>query len=302
MSISKYNSVFHKIDLSLLKYFFDVANYGGFTKASRATGASQPALSLGLQKLEKSLAVKLVRRGGHNFELTEEGRDLLQFCKRFESGLQNVVESFGSDLSHRRVLRIGTALSVGFGPLLSVCERATRLEHPFELELSTENTYDLMKQLTESQIDAALLPSDVNDSNLKFDTVHQDQITFVAGPKASALFSGSDWMERVNQLNLITYPRETPMRAVTDNIVREKQLSFKGMLSVNSIEALKMMVSRSIGGAFVLRSLVLNELRSGVMFEPKRNMIRVKSGVMLATRDDERGAEVSRLILDLMDL
>ena len=301
MAISNHNSLFHKIDLSLLKYFFDVASHGGFSKASRATGVSQPALSLGLQKLEKTLRVKLARRGGGQFSLTEEGRELLQFCTRFESGLQSVVESFGAESSQARTLRIGTALSVGFGPLVSLCSRASRSERLFSVELTTQNTYDLMRALADSQLDAALLPNDVYDSNLTLTEVHQDHVTFVVSSRYASLVHGSDWHEKVSKLSLITYPRETPMRSTVDKLIHDRGFHFERTISVNSTEALKMLVGRGIGGAFILRSLVLDELRSGTLVEPKQNMTRIKSGVTLATRADERGEEIRKQIFDLMN-
>jgi DNA-binding transcriptional LysR family regulator len=301
MSISNYNNnLFHKVDLSLLKYFYDVATHGGFTKASRATGVSQPALSLGLQKLEKALGVKLIRRGGGQFGLTEEGRELLQFCDRFESGLQSVVESFGAESTQARLLRIGTALSVGFGPLIPLCQRAAKTERPISIEMVTQNSYDLLRSLSDFQLDAALVPDDIHDSGLNFTRIHQDQLTFIAGAKSASLLSSQNWMEAVTNLTLVTFPRETPMRSMIDKIVRDRRLHFARIVSVNSVEALKMLVARGIGGAFVLRSLVLNELRSGVLIEPKHNTIRVKSGVSLAVRNDERGSEVAKLVLELL--
>lgn len=300
MIISNHNSLFHKIDLSLLKYFFDVASHGGFSKASRATGVSQPALSLGLQKLEKTLKVKLVRRGGGQFSLTEEGRELLQFCTRFESGLKSVVDSFGMESTQARTLRIGTALSVGFGPLISLCAQVSRSDRLISAELTTQNTYDLMRALSESQLDAAILPDDVYDSNLKFSPVHKDHVTFVVGSKFASLVSGADWKDKISKLSLITYPRETPMRSTVDKLIQDKQFRFERTISVNSAEAIKMLVSRNIGGAFVLRSLVLDDIKSGTLVEPKQNTTRVKSGITLATRADERGEEIKKLIFELM--
>ena len=96
---------------------------------------------------------------------------------------------------------------------------------------------------------------------------------------------------------LVTFPRETPMRSTIDKLVRDRRMHFARVVSVNSVEALKMLVSRGIGGAFVLRSLVLGELRSGHV-EPKHNTIRIKSGVSLAVRNDERGAEIAKLVLE----
>jgi DNA-binding transcriptional LysR family regulator len=299
--ISNHNSgLFHKVDLSLLKYFFDVASFGGFSKASRATGVSQPALSLGLQKLEKTLKVQLVRRGGGQFSLTDEGRDLLQFCARFESGLKSVVDSFGMESTQARTLRIGTALSVGFGPLVSLCSKAGKSKRLISVELTTQNTYDLIRALGDSQLDAALLPIDIYDSGLNFTPVHQDHVTFVVSSKFGSSVSGADWANKVSKLSLITYPRETPMRSIVDKLIQEKQFRFERTISVNSTEALKMLVGRNVGGAFVLRSLVLDELKSGLLVEPKQNMTRMKSGVTLATRADERGEDIKKLILELM--
>jgi DNA-binding transcriptional LysR family regulator len=300
MAISNYNSIFRQVDLSLLKHFFDVATYGGFTKASHATGASQPALSLGLQKLERDLGVSLARRGGGKFSLTEEGRELLQFCNRFESGLQSVVESFGAEPSQARALRIGTALSVGFGPLLSLCAHSASSERPMSLELETRNTYELLRAVSDSQLDAALIPDDIYDSGLNYTPLYEDYLTLITGPQFAHFLSKSGWMQKLATMSLITFPRETPMRSTVDKLLRDKRLRFERVISVNSMEALKMLVSRNMGAAFVQRSLVAEELRSKSVFEPKQRMIKVKSGVALATRKDERGTEIVKLILDLM--
>src|SRR5579885_3601495 len=97
MAIYKSDNVFQRLDLSLLRHFFAIATYGGFSKASRATGVSQPALSLGLQKLEKILGSKLIDRKPGRFSLTDSGKVVHAYCKRLEGTLESMAGELGGD-------------------------------------------------------------------------------------------------------------------------------------------------------------------------------------------------------------
>src|SRR5271170_3763124 len=113
MSIYNTNSLFQQLDLDLLKHFYAVATFGGFSKASRATGVSQPSLSLGVQRLEKNLGVTLIDRDSRRLSLTKPGLSLLTFCQRLEGNLESIADALGTKaVSVRRRLRIGTALSI----------------------------------------------------------------------------------------------------------------------------------------------------------------------------------------------
>jgi DNA-binding transcriptional LysR family regulator len=259
VSIYKENSIFHRLDLSLLRHFFAIATFGGFSKASRATGVSQPALSLGLQKLEKTLGVVLIDRSAKTFILTQSGLTLLTFCQRLEGTLESVVSDLDARVGdiHRR-LRIGTALSIGFSPLIGVCFTNSRAKDPFEIEISAQNTYQLLNELIEGTLDAALVPSDIYDTRLKFSKLFQDEIIFIYGAELRKYFKGTDWSTAIKEISLINYPRETPMRSLVDKLCAEKTLHFRSTVSVNGIDAIKKITERGVGGAFILRSLVSN--------------------------------------------
>ena len=181
-------------------------------------------MSLGVQKLEKTLGVKLLRRGGRDFSLTDEGRELLQFCKRFEAGLQTVVENFDPKEGSRAVSSGTSNRDRAFGRFRAArfgLQPGREVQTPVELELTAQNTYDLMRSLTESQIDAALLPNDVHDSHLRFRPDSPGFHHFHRGPENAALVSKPDWMEHVEHLNLITYPRDADARVDRQDRPRE---------------------------------------------------------------------------------
>lgn len=290
MTIYNLNSIFHQLDLSSLKHFYAVSTFGGFSKASRATGMSQPALSLGLKKLEKTLGVQLIDRKSRNFTLTQPGLELLSFCQRLEGTLESMVGNLGIEsVSVRKRLRLGTALSIGFMPFLPFCAKEAKSDRPYELELSSKNTYFLLKEVADGSLDAAIVPDDVYEGGLRFTRILEDQIVFVVGKGLLR--------RKFEEMPLVTYPRDTPMRSTVDKLCHQKGLKFKTLFSTNSVDALKLLVENDAGGAFVLKSLVRNELSDGKLNEVKIPFSLPKAGLMVATRDDEQGGAISKIVV-----
>jgi DNA-binding transcriptional LysR family regulator len=64
------------MDLDLLRAFQEVARRGSLTAAARALGASQPALTGAMQRLERDLGSTLLLRGRSGVTLTDTGRAL----------------------------------------------------------------------------------------------------------------------------------------------------------------------------------------------------------------------------------
>src|SRR6056297_2716975 len=63
-----------------LLYFWMVAKEGGITAASQVLHLSQPTLSTQIQKLEKSLGVKLFDRKGRSMVLTDSGQLVFRYA------------------------------------------------------------------------------------------------------------------------------------------------------------------------------------------------------------------------------
>ncbi len=296
-SIYQTNSLFQDLDLSALKYFHAVATYGGFSKAARATGTSQPALSLGLKKLENTLGVTLIDRTSREFSLTKEGLTLLGFCQRLESSLDSMVAALGTQaVRRRRRLKIGTALSIGVGPLIAQSAKWGVDELPPEIELTSQNTYALLSDLLAGNFDAALVPDDVHEAGLKMTRIKEDRVIFVVSRGHAQLFGKHDWLKAAKMIPLVTYPRETPMRALVDRVCLQNGVSFKTIVSSNNMDAVKAMVEGGIGGAFVLKSLIQRELAEKTLVETKTPFSLPKSGIAIATREGEDGNAVLKIL------
>lgn len=99
----------YQLDFRDLEYFAVLADHGHVGRAAEALGLSQPAVSLSLRRLEKSLGAKLVKRTPKGVDLTEVGTALLSQVVRLQLARKDVLREI-ADLTEGRVgnLRIGT--------------------------------------------------------------------------------------------------------------------------------------------------------------------------------------------------
>ena len=292
-----------KVDLIALRHFFAVATYGGFSKAARAMGVSQPALSLGLKRLEASLGVQLIDRGSRSFVLTPAGLSVLGFCKRLEGNLESLLQNIGDGLPvARRLIRVGTAVSIGVNPVLGMLRDHPSVISKYEFEFFTMNSFQLIADLKAGFMDAALVPDEVHDDHLQFQKLGEDRVCLVLPASKRALFESAKWRESLGRFVLLTYPRETPMRTLVDRFCVMNRIRFSASLAVSNVDGVKALLAQEMGGAFVMRSLVEELIEDGILFEATLPVSPPKRGMLLVTRTDEAGKELSQMLSGLLKL
>jgi DNA-binding transcriptional LysR family regulator len=70
------------MNINQVRAFVAVVDNGSFSEAARATGLSQPAVTMQIQGLESDLGATLLERRYRKVDLTEAGRALLPFARR----------------------------------------------------------------------------------------------------------------------------------------------------------------------------------------------------------------------------
>ena len=81
------------MDLHSLTVFFTVATEKSFSRAATKLLRTQPAISLAVQRLEQELGEKLIDRSGKDLMLTDAGRTVLEYARRFQSLQQELDNS-----------------------------------------------------------------------------------------------------------------------------------------------------------------------------------------------------------------
>ncbi|HEY0218217.1 MAG TPA: LysR substrate-binding domain-containing protein [Afipia sp.] len=156
------------VSLRQLKYFDAVARAGHFGAAAEQCAVSQPALSMQIQELEKSLGVQLLERGRRGVMLTEGGKAIAQRAARVLADVRDIV-----DVARRQndvlsgPLRLGVIPSVAPYILPQLLPMMREGFAGLDLHIRETQTQFLVRELIDGQLDLLLLALPVDHPDVE---------------------------------------------------------------------------------------------------------------------------------------
>ncbi len=143
------------LDRTLLRYFLAVVDRGNFSRAAAHCRVSQPTLSIGVARLERTLGETLFIRNSRRVELTAAGVRLSAQARRIEAAFLEA-ETAAPAEAPRKLIRLGLLSTLPS----SWVERALAAVHataPSErLEIVEGRQSDLPALLGRGRVDAAI--------------------------------------------------------------------------------------------------------------------------------------------------
>ncbi|OGA22617.1 MAG: hypothetical protein A3I02_14395 [Betaproteobacteria bacterium RIFCSPLOWO2_02_FULL_67_26] len=165
-----------------LDYFAVVAEHGHLGRAAEALGLSQPALSMSLRRLEKSLQAKLVKGTPKGVELTSVGRALQSHLQRLRLVRQDIGREI-TDLSQGRSgdLRISTQVGV-LEELVAVASAALLNEAPkIALTVTVTSLESMVLALRKGELDFIVSTSpSAQADDLVHEPLYEDEFVVIA--------------------------------------------------------------------------------------------------------------------------
>jgi DNA-binding transcriptional LysR family regulator len=143
------------LDRYLLRYFLAVVDQGNFSRAAQHCHVSQPTLSVGIAKLERTLQIQLFVRSSQRVELTQAGARFLVHARRIEREFNNALQSMSGGGLEKPGLRIGILSSIP-ADIIADCIAQTRPTDSYRFELLFGSERELTGHLTKGRIDCAL--------------------------------------------------------------------------------------------------------------------------------------------------
>lgn len=142
------------LDRYMLRYFLAVVDQGNFSRAASHCNVSQPTLSIGIAKLERTVGAALFVRSNQRVELTDGGSRFLPHARRIEREFNLAMQATGT-AETLPSLRLGV-LSTIAGDVIAAALARARPEQDYRLELLFGNERDLSGHLAKGRIDIAL--------------------------------------------------------------------------------------------------------------------------------------------------
>ena len=164
--------------LTQLEHVLATHETGSFSRAARACGITQAALSNSVAKLEEELGDRIFARTTRRIALTPFGENLLPHIARALGGRDAIVEA-------AKAQQAPTTTVLGHSPLIP-SQILTRILGAIrdagfgtEIRLVEENLSDLLQRLGEHTIDIALLPEADYASAFRSAPVFEEPLFYV---------------------------------------------------------------------------------------------------------------------------
>src|SRR5690242_9690611 len=142
------------MNLHLLRLFATVAEQGSFSRAASLLYISQPAISKGVQELERQLGTTLLDRSGRGVALTEAGETLLPHAQHLFA-VERAAETALEQLEglERGQLAIGASSTIGIYLLPPLLGRFRQRYPGIRLFLDIGNTQQIGERLRMTPLD-----------------------------------------------------------------------------------------------------------------------------------------------------
>lgn len=143
------------IPTDLLRSFVTVVDLGGFTKAARALGRTQPAISLQIRRLEDLLQTKLIRTSGRQFRLTDDGVALGPYARQLLRLNDDIIAHF-ADSALAGWIRVGVPTDFSHSFLLEAISGFAARHPDVRIEIESLLSAELRDALVNDQLDISL--------------------------------------------------------------------------------------------------------------------------------------------------
>lgn len=138
-----------------LRTLVAVVDLGSYTRAAERIGRSQPAVTLQIQKLQELAGCRIMKGGGRDFQLTEEGELLLRYARQ----ILRLNDEIASRLQRRKpegVVRIGLPTDYAVAFLQRVLTNFLEKHKDVQLEISCQLSAVTMQRLADDELDLAI--------------------------------------------------------------------------------------------------------------------------------------------------
>jgi DNA-binding transcriptional LysR family regulator len=293
-------SVSELMELYTLQVFLTVANEHSFSRAAEKLLRTQPAVSLALQRLEQELGEKLIDRSGKDLILTDAGRTVLDYARRFESLRQELANSLAElrDNSSGRLI-IGANESTTLY-LLRHIERYRELYPKVKVQVRRSFSSKIPNELIDGNLELGVISYDPSDERLRSKIIYTDALAFVVSPRHRLAHRKTVSISDLGAENFVAHNVVSPYRDVVLREFQAHKVQLRMDLELPTIEAIRWFVQQNLGVAFLPRMCVEQDVEQGALCEVRVKEMHVERKIRLVYPTRRGLSYAARAFLDLL--
>jgi DNA-binding transcriptional LysR family regulator len=269
------------MELYTLKVFQTVASERSFSRAAERLLRTQPAVSLAVQRLETELGEKLIDRSSTPPMLTDAGRIVVEYARRFEnleSEMQNALSELRDRASGRLIVGANESTSLY---LLQHIERYRRLYPKVKVQVRRSLSSKIPSQLLDGDLELGVISYDPEDERLVSHIIFTDHLAFVVSPKHRFANRESVAITELGMETFIAHNVLSPYREVVLRAFQRHKVALNMDVEMPTVETIRKLVQRNEGVAFLPKMCVQQEVHQGLLHEIQVEELNVERKIRL---------------------
>ncbi|OKO76225.1 LysR family transcriptional regulator [Bradyrhizobium sp. NAS96.2] len=238
------------LNLDYLESFAVVIDSGSFSAAAERLQLTQPAVSLQVRQLEKSLNATLIERVGRRARPTAAGVALLSHAQQINAAVTSAVDAVTQQTTGTAGrVRLGTGATACIFLLPPILRELRAAMPSLEITVTTGNTAEIARAVEDNTIDIALVTLPVSGRSFEITPVMNDGFVLIA-PREMKLPARITPEVLATRPVLLFEPGGNTRRTADEWLARGG-VSLKPLMSLGSVEAIKEMVRAGLGCAIL---------------------------------------------------
>jgi DNA-binding transcriptional LysR family regulator len=261
---------------------------------------TQPAISLAVQRLESELGEKLIDRSGTPPILTDAGRIVADYARRFENleaDLQNALTELRDNSAGRLVIGANESTSLY---LLRHIEQYRHTYPKVKVQVRRSLSSKIPTQLIDGDLELGVISYDPADDRLISNVIYTDRLSFVVSPHHR--FAKRETVS-ITELGMETFIAHNVFSQYRDAVLRAFQshkVSLNMDVEMPTVETIRLMVQRNEGVAFLPKMCVEQDLAKGSLCEVPVDEMDIERKIRLVYPAKRQLSHAAKAFLELV--
>jgi DNA-binding transcriptional LysR family regulator len=288
------------MELYPLKVFLTVATERSFSRAGEKLLRTQPAISLAVQRLEHELGEKLLDRTGREMILTDAGRIVLEFCRRFE----NLERDMENSLAELRDMASGR-LVIGANETTSLYLMqhivSYRRQYPkVKVQVRRSLSSRVPAQLIDGDLELGCITYDPEDDRLESRVIFSDHLCFIVSPTHRFAHRESVSIRELGMETFIAHNVFSPYRDIVLKAFQRAKVPLNMDVEMPTVETIRKMVARNEGVAFLPKMCVERDFEQGMLKEVRVEELSMERKIRLVYPARRALSHAARAFLEIV--
>jgi DNA-binding transcriptional LysR family regulator len=288
------------MELYPLKVFLTVATERSFSRAGEKLLRTQPAISIAIQRLESDLKEKLIDRSGRELLLTDAGKVVLEYAKRFqnlESELENSLRELKDNYAGR--LSIGANETTSLY-LIQHISQYRRLFPKVKVQVRRSESSKIPSQLLDGDLELGVISYDPGDDHLQTQVIYTDRLTLVVSPKHRFANRAEISITELDMETFIAHNVISPYREAVLREFQRQKVPLNMDVEMPTVETIRRLVQDNEGVAFLPRMSVEQEIRQDLLREIRVKELNLERKIRLVYPARRALSHAAKAFLDVV--